>query len=208
MDFSHLREDYEGKPIQTVEDPLLLLSLWMDEAEKSGLRDPNAFVLATATPSGSPSTRTVLLKEAGPDGLIFFTNLESRKAKEIEINPSVAGVFLHTPLSRQILIEGKATRCSLQKSESYFASRPLLAKISAWASNQGKEIPSRQELEERFSSFEAKFSGKEIPCPPYWGGFQIQLTAIEFWQGMPSRLHDRLRYKKEKEGWLCMRLMP
>lgn len=211
MDFSHLREEYPGKgldPSLLKENPEALLSRWVNEASKQGTVDANAFVLATASKEGKPSTRTVLMKELLPEGILFFTSSFSRKAKEIAENPYVSGLFLYRSLSRQILFEGIASLAPREKSISYFAKRPRASQISAVASKQGESIDSRNALERRFQEIEHLYRDQPIPCPSDWTGFFIKLEAIEFWQGMENRLHDRIRFIKKESSWQASYLMP
>lgn len=192
-------------------DPMNMFYKWWDEALDSEIVEPNAITLATVNSKGQPSARVVLLKSASNDGFEFYTNYESRKAKDIEVNPNVALVFLWKELERQIRIEGVAEKLSKEKSQVYFQSRPRGSQIGAWASPQSKVITDRKELEEEVEKIAEKFENVDpLPCPEYWGGYIVRPLVIEFWQGRNERLHDRFQYaKNEKEaGWIITRLAP
>jgi len=163
--------------------------------------------IATATPDGKPSVRTVLLKEFDENGFIFFTNYESNKGKNLEANPYAELLFYWMNFERQVRIFGKVEKTSRELSEEYFKSRPLKSRIGAWASKQSSVIPSREYLENQFVEFEKKYTDK-IPLPPYWGGFRVIPERFEFWQGRESRLHDRICYLKKDDKWEIVRLSP
>jgi len=189
-------------------DPFVLLRDWLQDAQTTGLREPWAMALATATADGTPSVRMVLLKEIEEGGLVFFTSYESRKSAELISNPHASLLFHWDTLARQIRIEGQVTKVSADESGQYFATRPRMSKIGAWASRQSAVIGGREELESAVKQYEKKFSGGEIPLPPHWGGFRLIPGQIEFWQGQENRLHDRLRYERSGSEWTIVRLAP
>jgi pyridoxamine 5'-phosphate oxidase len=190
-------------------DPIKQFSLWFDQAVAAELPEPNAMTLATADASGLATSRVLLLKGFDAGGFVFFTNYDSRKGKELAVNPRATMLFFWQPLERQVRVEGSVARVSRQESEEYFHSRPRLAQIAAWVSRQDAVLSSRQELEERTIEMTAKFSVGTIPLPEYWGGYRLTPTEIEFWQGRPSRLHDRLVYSRQAGGsWTIRRLSP
>jgi pyridoxamine 5'-phosphate oxidase len=173
------------------------------------VRLPETAVLATATAGGAPSARAVLVKGAGDDDFLFFTNYESRKGRELAENPRAALVFLWQPLGRQVRVEGTVERLSEEESAAYFATRPTGSQLGAWASPQSSVLTSRESLERRVADAEARFADGEIPLPPHWGGFRLTPDAVEFWQHRENRLHDRLRYRRGPDGgWLVERLAP
>jgi pyridoxamine 5'-phosphate oxidase len=190
-------------------DPIRQFALWYEEAQQSGNPEFNAATLATATPAGRPSARMVLLRGADDRGFSFFTNYESRKARELEANPYAALVFFWHELERQVRIEGSVERVSAEDSDRYFHSRPRGARIGAWASPQSQVISGREVLDSRYSESENLHPDDAIPRPPNWGGYRLIPDSLEFWQGRSNRLHDRLRYTRRDDGsWLIERLAP
>lgn len=190
-------------------DPVRLFARWYDAARDAGVPLPEAMALATATADGRPSSRMVLLKGFDEHGFVFYTNYESRKAVELDANPRAALTFHWTVLERQVRIEGAAVRTSREEAEEYFRTRPEESRIGAWASPQSREIASRETLEARAIARAEEFSGRDIPLPPFWGGYRVVPERIEFWQGRAGRLHDRLLYERTDEGgWARKRLAP
>lgn len=208
---SEFREEYHKGELHEADmlaNPMAQFAQWMDFVIESGLSEPNAMILATSTLRGIPSARVVLLKEINEHGFVFFTNYLSRKGKELLENPFASLVFDWHEIERQVRIEGRVQKISDKASDEYFNSRPENAKIGAWTSPQSKIIKDREELNQLQTSFEEKFRGQEVRRPSHWGGFILLPTTIEFWQGRPNRLHDRLVYHKTEEGWTMHRLAP
>jgi pyridoxamine 5'-phosphate oxidase len=190
------------------ENPVRQLEAWLREARRTGLREPAAMSLATATRDGQPSIRVVLLKSFDDEGLVFFTNYESRKGKEIEENPRASVLFFWDSLARQVRVEGTIARISSEESAVYFRSRPRLSRLSAWASKQSSVVSDRLFLEKEVARFSTQFADGEIPLPPFWGGYRLVPDVFEFWQGRKNRLHDRLRFTRSGETWNLDRLAP
>ncbi len=191
-------------------DPLVELGRWLDEARRAGLHEPEAMALATSTPAGTPSVRMVLLRGLDERGLRFFTNYESRKARELDANPQ-ASVVLNwgPPLRRQARVEGAVERLSEDESLAYFRTRGRESRLGAWASPQSRRLVDRDELDGRYEAEEERFAGVEdVPLPPFWGGFRLAPRAVELWQNRPNRLHDRARYERDGDGWDRARLAP
>jgi pyridoxamine 5'-phosphate oxidase len=210
MPLADLRTDYARHGLSEAEagdDPLALFHRWFDQAAAAGQNEPNAMTLATATPDGKPSARIVLLKIADQRGLAFFTNYRSRKGRELAGNPVAAVVFFWPAVERQVRVEGTVEVVSEAESDEYFATRPVDSRLGAWASEQSGILPSREELGRRHQELVDRF-GDQVPRPPHWGGYRLVPAEWEFWQGRPSRLHDRLRFRKMSGGWARERLAP
>ncbi|MBT7542654.1 MAG: pyridoxamine 5'-phosphate oxidase [Gammaproteobacteria bacterium] len=189
-------------------DPIKQFSLWLDDAKKLDLKDPNAMNLASSTKDGVPSSRMLLLKSFDKKGFVFYTNYDSRKSNEILQNPLVALNFFWDALERQVRVEGKIEKADKVISDKYFNSRSRLSQLSAHASKQSQVIKNYDELTDKLNSLEEKFKDQDIPRPDHWGGFIVIPETIEFWQGHDGRLHDRLKFKKEHSGWIINRLSP
>lgn len=190
------------------QDPMQMFKMWFSEAIETGLTEPNAMTVATASLNGKPSARVVLLKEVNNMGFVFFTNYLSRKGREITVNPEVALVFDWHDMERQVRVEGRAEKLPVEDSDAYFNSRPEDAKIGAWASPQSKIVKNRDELEKLEDEIMEQFEDMEVHRPSHWGGYLIRPSVIEFWQGRPNRMHDRIVYYNTEEGWSMHRLAP
>jgi pyridoxamine 5'-phosphate oxidase len=213
MSISDLRREYARARLDEADvshDPFVEFARWFAEAQEAQVPDANAMTLATATADGSPSARVVLLKAFDERGFVFFTDYRSRKGAELEGNPRAALVFYWAELDRQVRITGGVGLTSPEESERYFRSRPLGSRLGAWASHQSQVIPGRAALEMDLREVEARFADGEVPLPAHWGGYRVVPDTIEFWQGRESRLHDRIRYVREKggKGWRVERLSP
>jgi pyridoxamine 5'-phosphate oxidase len=190
-------------------DPIALAQRWFADAQASGIEQHDAMTLATATPEGRPSARAVLLKGIDARGFAFFTNYESRKARELDANPHAALVLLWVPLQRQLRVTGRVERLSDEESDAYFATRPRGSQLGAWASQQSRPLPDRTELEERWAALDERYGGGTVPRPPHWGGYRVVPDEIEVWQGRANRLHDRFAYVRTPGGgWTHARLAP
>lgn len=211
MSLANLRKDYTLYDLSEKDvdaDPLKQFQVWFNEALAANVAEPNAMILATATRDGRPSARTVLLKGFDKRGFVFYTNYESRKGLELAENPWAAVVFLWQEMQRQVRVEGQVERCSEKESDVYFRSRPLGSRLGACISPQSRVISGREVLETRLEELQGEVADREMARPPYWGGYRLRPTVVEFWQGRPSRLHDRLRYRLEDGRWVMERLAP
>jgi pyridoxamine 5'-phosphate oxidase len=190
------------------DEPWALFRAWMEEASRSEPSDPNAMALATVDPEGLPNVRMVLLKSADPSGFVFYTNTESNKGRELLATRKAAFVIHWKSLRRQIRARGTVTLVSDEEADAYFGSRPRDSRIGAWASQQSRPLESRFALEKAVARYAAKHAVGDIPRPPYWTGFRIAPVSMEFWQDRPFRLHDRIAFHRDGEGWLKQRLYP
>ncbi len=210
-DLNSVRKDYSNDQLSeenAMSNPVDQLSMWLKEAKESDDTDYNAMTLSSINHDGFPQSRIVLCREFSEKGLVFYTNYTSSKAKQILNNNKVCVSFFWKELERQVRITGVVKKIDEEVSDAYFASRPRPSQIGAWASNQSEEIQSREELQLKVKEMEERFEGMEVPRPDFWGGFLIEAEIFEFWQGRPSRLHDRLQYKKDGKLWEMKRLAP
>ncbi len=189
-------------------DPIELFEEWFDEAKEAGIFLPESMSLATATRDGAPSSRMVLLKEFSAEGFVFFTNYASRKARDLDENPQASLLSHWRVLQRQVRVEGRVERISQEASEAYFKTRSRASQIGAWASRQSDTLDGRTSLKERVREMEERFKGRDVPLPPFWGGYRVVPERIEFWQGRLNRLHDRLVFTPTENGWATERLYP
>lgn len=212
MDLGDLRAEYARGGLSeddATDDPLTLFAGWMAEARDAGLHEPNAMVVATADSAGRPSARMVLLKGWSADGFVFFTNQASRKGDDLAVNPRCALLLPWHPLERQVRVEGTAASLPRPDVERYFATRPRGSRVGAWASPQSQVVAGREELDRRYAEALARFGEEgEVPVPPQWGGYVVRPESLEFWQGRPGRMHDRLVYRRDGDGWRVERLAP
>jgi len=212
MPISRLRNEYKKASLDERAldpDPIRQFQRWFDDALAAEVDEPNAMALATADAEGRPSVRIVLLKGIDERGFTFHTCYDGRKGRELDANPHAAFVLFWPALERQVRVEGTVERVSDAESDAYFQSRPLESRLGAWASPQSQVVPSRATFEERMEEYRSRYPDGEIPRPPNWGGYRIQPQSLEFWQGRPSRLHDRARYTRGASGdWIIERLAP
>ncbi|QEU80119.1 pyridoxamine 5'-phosphate oxidase [Streptomyces subrutilus] len=215
LDPAVMRKQYRSEIVDErtlAEDPMGQFARWFQQAADAHLFEPNAMVVSTSTPDGRPSSRTVLLKQFDERGFVFFTNYESRKGRELEVNPHIALLFPWHPLARQVVVTGTAVRIGRDETAAYFRSRPHGSQLGAWASEQSRVIGSRAELDRRYAELAVRYpEGEQVPVPPQWGGLRVTPGEVEFWQGHENRLHDRLRYARDAgaaAGWRVERLCP
>ncbi len=208
--FESLRISYEQGELNESDvnhNPIQQFNIWLQEAITNLVSEPNAMVLATANKNGEPSARNVLLKSADEKGFIFFSNKQSDKAKDLAENPQATLLFSWLSQHRQVIVKGKVSEISREESNEYFQTRPYGSRISAWVSNQSQVIKNREVLEQKVKEFMEKYP-EEVPMPDYWGGYILKPESVEFWQGRPSRLHDRIRFTKKENSWIIERISP
>ena len=210
MDLAELRQEYARQALGERDvdpDPIRQFETWFEQAMRAGMTEPNAMTLATATRDGLPSARMVLLKGVDAQGFVFYTDYRSRKGAELDANPHVALCFWWDALQRQVRVTGRAARVTREESEAYFRTRPHGSRIGAWASHQSAPLASRDALEREVARQAAEHP-HDVPLPPHWGGYRVTPEALEFWQGRPSRLHDRIAYTRGGDRWTIARLSP
>lgn len=211
MSIADIRKEYQRHALSehdVADDPIAQFSVWFDEAVQAEVLEVNAMCLATATPDAYPSARMVLLKGVDARGFVFYTDYRSRKGQELADNPCASLCFFWPELERQVRINGAVQRVSRAESDEYFQSRPLPSRVGAWTSSQSSVLASRDVLEAQLAENEQRFAGGPVPLPDHWGGFRVVPEEIEFWQGRPSRLHDRIQFRKEAGRWAKRRLSP
>lgn len=210
-DLAHIRRDYSREGLseeQVANDPFVQFGRWMDEAITAELPEPTAMSLSTASAEGRPSSRMVLLKGFDNSGFVFYTNYNSQKGRELADNPFAALTFFWPELERQVRITGLVSKVSAEESDEYFKSRPFTSRVGAWASNQSETIDSKMTVAAKAAKLLVKYASGNVPRPPHWGGYRVIPDQIEFWQGRPSRLHDRIVHKLDGESWNIIRLSP
>lgn len=207
-----LRRSYQRSGLDVGDlapDPVSQFHRWFDDAVRDGLTEPNAMVLATATPDGTPSARTVLLKGVDDDGFVLFTNRDSLKGAQMRVNPVASLVFPWFEMDRQVVVSGRVGEVSRAEAAEYFRSRPRDSQLGAWASPQSTVVADRAVLEEEYADARRRWpEGTEVPLPDHWGGFRVVPDSVEFWQGRVARMHDRLRYRRTGDSWTVERLAP
>jgi pyridoxamine 5'-phosphate oxidase len=212
LDLARMRRQYAEEGLAETDlapDPVTQFCRWFGQAERAGVLEPNAMVVSTADADGQPSSRTVLLKGFDERGFVFFTNYGSRKGTELSVNPQASLLFPWYQLERQVIVVGRVERTGRDETAAYFRTRPHGSQLGAWASEQSSPVASREVLEQRFAELQARYpEGEGVPVPPFWGGFRVIPQTVEFWQGRPNRLHDRLRYSAADQGWTVERLCP
>jgi pyridoxamine 5'-phosphate oxidase len=211
INLAALREEYIRGGLDLPDlaaDPVEMFELWLAEAAEAGLHEPNAMVLSTADADGVPSSRMVLLKGVSDAGFVFFTNQESRKGHELSRRPECALLFPWHPLERQVRVQGVARPLPRPDVEAYFRTRPRGAQLGAWASPQSQVVESRADLAARYAAAQEEHADEEVPVPGHWGGYRVEPRSLEFWQGRPGRMHDRLEYRRDGDRWQVVRLAP
>ena len=211
MTLADLRKDYTLAGLNEKDlarDPYRQFEKWFQEAEAAKIAEPNAMTLCTSTREGRPSGRSILLKGIDGRGFVFFSNYESRKGRELHENPNATLVFPWFALERQVIVAGTVTKVPREESEAYFHTRPRASQLAAWVSQQSTIISGRSVLEDSMKMLEDKYAGRDVPLPPHWGGWRMAPETVEFWQGRRSRLHDRLRYRRDQGAWVIERLAP
>ena len=211
-DLASLRQHYARESLSerdVAADPIAQFERWFGQAHAAGLLEPNAMQLASSTNDGIPSVRTVLLKSVSADGFTFYTDHRSQKGRELDANPHAALCFFWDVLQRQVRISGRVTRVDRTTAEAYYKTRPHGSRLGAWASRQSETLTTREQLEAEMQRLETQYpEGSDVPLPPHWGGYLVAPSHVEFWQGRPSRLHDRILYTKAADGWAISRLSP
>lgn len=211
MGIGDFRIQYETAGLERTDladNPVEQLTLWYHQAEEAGATEPNAMVISTLDGRGAPAARVVLARSIDSNGITFYTNRQSAKGQQLDADPRAAATFAWLELHRSVRITGVVTHASDAVSDAYFASRPRASQIGAWASPQSEAIADRGELDMRIQEAEQRFAGTDVARPPHWGGYVLSIDSIEFWQGRPSRLHDRFRYERQHDGWIIHRLAP